>query len=61
MTVHKFRAGQSITILPRAGGTPSRGKFTIVRLLPQERGINQYRIRSTIDGHERVVVESEIG
>jgi hypothetical protein len=31
-----------------------------VRLLPFERGSPQYRIKSLRDGHERVVIESDI-
>lgn len=60
MTLHKFKAGQTVTMIPnRAHGSP-KGSFEVVRLLPTERGNNQYRIRSVADGHERVVMESEI-
>lgn len=37
-----------------------KGRFEIVRLLPVEHGNCQYRIRSAMDGHERVVQESEL-
>jgi hypothetical protein len=46
--------------------TPSRaraapeGRFEIVRLMPLEHGNYQYRIRSVMDGHERVVLEGEL-
>ncbi|HKW55379.1 MAG TPA: hypothetical protein VJO12_16940 [Stellaceae bacterium] len=37
------------------------GIFTVVRTLPEERGVWQYRIASLADGHERVVFESDLG
>jgi hypothetical protein len=37
-----------------------RGTYTIVRLLPAEHNDQQYRIKSTTDGHERVVKESQL-
>lgn len=45
-----------------AGDHPLRSleQFRIVRLLPVEHGIRQYRIKSVKDGHERVVMESEL-
>lgn len=68
MADHKFKAGQSVTVmetnqngLQRTGyGLAPRGKFQIVRPLPAEQGQNQYRIKSNLDGHERVVKEHEI-
>jgi hypothetical protein len=36
------------------------GEFEVVRLMPSERGINQYRIRSLVDGHEWMVTEGEL-
>ncbi|MGH7002242.1 MAG: hypothetical protein ACREEA_12135 [Stellaceae bacterium] len=60
MIAHKFKTGQTVTIVAnRARATP-KGRFEIVRLLPTERGNNQYRIKSVMDGHERVVMESEL-
>jgi hypothetical protein len=60
MAAYRFKAGQTVAMLPRLGfGAPS-GRFKIVRLLPTEGGNNQYRIKSVVDGHERVVRESEI-
>jgi hypothetical protein len=37
-----------------------RGTYRIVRLLPPDANANQYRIKSTVDGHERVVRESQL-
>ncbi|HEY0524426.1 MAG TPA: hypothetical protein VGD08_13620 [Stellaceae bacterium] len=60
MAAYRFKAGQSVTMLSRMGTGLPTGKFKIVRLLPTEGGNNQYRIKSVVDGHERVVLESEI-
>jgi hypothetical protein len=58
---HKFKAKQMVTYTPAgAGGADRNAKFEIVRLLPAERGINQYRLKSILDGHERVALESEL-
>ena len=35
-------------------------QFEVVRLLPPEKGVFQYRVRSIRDGHERAVFESEL-
>lgn len=34
--------------------------FNIVSVMPSERGIQQSRIRSVMDGHERVVMDVEL-
>ena len=60
-TAYKFKAGQAVTVAPRRYDPKIGGRFEIVRALPDERGNNQYRIRSITDGHERVVMEGEIG
>jgi|SRR4051794_5577713 len=39
----------------------SKGHFTIVRLLPIESNMPQYRIRNNADRQERTVPEDEIG
>jgi hypothetical protein len=60
MNSRKYRAGQTVTMTPnRARATP-KGRFEVVRLMPAEHGNYQYRIRSVMDGHERVVQESEL-
>jgi hypothetical protein len=60
MPDHKFKTGQSVTLLAASTRTHPSGRFKVVRMLPAERGINLYRIQSATDGHERVVMESEI-
>ena len=36
------------------------GPYVIVRLLPVEHGEPHYRVRSSVDGHERALLESQI-
>ncbi len=56
MKAHKFKTGQRVTVAPNdLGGELRVGTFTVVRPLPEERGVWQYRIKSITDGHERVV------
>jgi hypothetical protein len=61
MSAHKFKVGQSVSF---ATGMLHQkrplGRFQVTRTLPSERGVNQYRIKSQMDGHERVVQETEI-
>lgn len=59
MAAHKFKVGQLVTLQSKRHGVFAE-RFEVVRLLPAEKGVFQYRIRSTRDGHERVVIESEL-
>jgi hypothetical protein len=61
MGSHKFKLGQVVSIIAgrRQGAMPG-GRFEVVRLLPESAGSNQYRVRSKNDGHERVVMETEL-
>jgi hypothetical protein len=58
MPYHRYKLGQTVEALP--GALIPRGPFVIVRLLPLAGGEPQYRVRSTADGIERVVLESQI-
>lgn len=61
MARHKFKLGQTVSILRgRRDARLSSDRFEVVRLLPESAGDNQYRVRSKHDGHERVVVESQL-
>jgi len=60
MAVHKFKAGQQVIVAPHRPSGVTGGTFKIVRLLPEERGVWQYRVKSVADGHERVVLESDL-
>ena len=60
MRFHKFKANQSVQLIASDLQLKTLGRFTIVRPLPTEHGVLQYRIKSLSDGHERVVTESEL-
>jgi hypothetical protein len=59
MTAHKFKIGQLVTLHSKRHGVFAE-QFEVVRLLPPANADFQYRVKSTRDGHERVVVESEL-
>jgi hypothetical protein len=59
--MHKYTPGQSVRFSPhRYEDSSARGLYTIVRLLPEERGAAQYRIKAKTDGRERVVREDQL-
>lgn len=60
MTTHKFRAGQQVTLAPDRNYGLRKRTFKVVRLLPEVRGVYQYRVKSVADGHERVLLESDL-
>lgn len=57
---HRFRVGDLVTLLPNRYGANRLGRFKVTSLLPQEHGVNQYRLKSATDGHERVATEEEL-
>jgi len=61
MSPHKFAVGQTVRFSPdRYHGGASPGSFKIVRLLPEAANVLQYRVKSQLDGHERVVREDQL-
>jgi len=61
MSTHKFSIGQTVRFLPdRNQEGTARASFKIVRLLPEEASVFQYRVKSQLDGHERVVREDQL-
>ena len=66
MAAHKFAIGQTVRFSPdrfdrhqvSSGGG---GRFKIVRHLPEAASILQYRVKSQVDGHERVVTAPRRG
>ena len=61
MTTHKFAVGEAVRFSPDRGQDYTGGElFEIVRLLPEEGKALQYRIKSQIDSHERVVREDQL-
>lgn len=61
MPDHKYRIDQRVDLIKPGVRLTATRQFKIVRLLPVEHGVRRYRIQSVKDGHERVVIESEIG
>jgi hypothetical protein len=61
MPVHRFRVGQTV-VAPSGGaeGLIPRGPYVIVRGLPVVGGEPRYRVKSSIDDHERAILESQI-
>ena|SRR6266446_1832165 len=60
MATHKFAVGQALHFSPGLGGdNKGKGRYKVVRQLPETGGIFQYRIKSEVDGHERVVREDQ--
>ena len=61
MSAHKFSVGQTVRFSPdRNQQAAVRGTFTVVRLLPEAASVLQYRVKSQLDGHERVVREDQL-
>ncbi len=60
MDSHKFNPGQSVEFIASDLRPKPLGLFKIVRVMPSEHGIRQYRIKSVMDGHERMVMESDL-
>jgi len=64
MATHKFAVGQTVSFSPDPYDRHQLGsaqrRFKIVRLLPEEANIRQYRVKSQLDGHERVVREDQL-
>lgn len=61
MSTHKFTVGQTVEFLPGPrDGNVRRGQYKVQRLLPSESKDLQYRVKHALDGHERVVTESQL-
>ena len=62
MSEHKYKVGQAVEFFPERGVEhTAKGRFKIVRLLLDESNAPRYRIKHEVDGHERMVGESELG
>jgi hypothetical protein len=61
---HRFAVGQTVRFSPDRNDRhqlgSGQGRFKIVRLLPAEASVLQYRVKSQADGHERVVREDQL-
>ena len=62
MSEHKYRVGQAVEFFPDRGvERTAKGLFKIVGLFLGEGNSPRYRIKHEVDGHERMVGESELG
>jgi hypothetical protein len=61
MAIHKYTIGQAVLFSPdRRHDISARGRYTIVRLLPEEGSTPQYRIKNKTTGTERVALETQL-
>lgn len=61
MISHKFAVGDRVRFVgSRFDGDVPAGVYTVVRRLPVEGNLCQYRVRHAEDGHERVMRENQI-
>ena len=57
---HKFRVGDVVEARASLFKATPPGPYDVVRLLPPVGMSNQYRLKSLLNGHERVVREEDI-
>jgi hypothetical protein len=58
---HKFFVGQTVLVVSGQLADIENGeRFEIARLLPLEGVAPQYRIKSKLDGHERIAREGQL-
>ena len=61
MAVPKFGVGDTVRFAPDRGQlNPAPGQFKILRLMPEEAGIFQYRVKNGVDGQERLAREDQL-
>jgi hypothetical protein len=60
MSIYKFKIGETVFLKPSRDQNLPRGAYTVVRKLPEHDGEFEYRVRSSLEEHERVVRESEM-
>ena len=61
MQSHKFAISQKVVFRPDLGQLANRGEvFVIERQLPESEGVFQYEIKSEMDGHARIVRETQL-
>ncbi len=61
MAQHKYAVGDRVTLLPdRLNANARPGVYTIVRAMPVTNQGCQYRAKSALDSHERVLDEAQL-
>ena len=57
----RLKVGDVVRVDRRVNPHIPAGNYKVVRVLPTVERDHQYRLRSSLDGQERVVRESELG
>jgi hypothetical protein len=58
---HRFGLGQRVTLAVRSSlSDAASGVYLVIRHLPPTGDDNQYRVKSDVERHERVVRESQL-
>ncbi len=58
---HKFIIGQTVQFHPSARDHyAARGRYAVTKLLPENNGEPEYRIKSADKAHERIARKSEL-
>ena len=61
MVKHKFATGDRVAVVPDRNNPNVRpGTYAVVRVLPLAGSGPQYRVKHTLDSHERVVEEAQL-
>ena len=60
MQTHKYGIGERVNFVGRGRVGGAGGEYAVVRLLPPADGQFLYRIKSTLERHERVVGEEQL-
>jgi len=61
MSEHKFKVGQTIGFRSYLGARAAApGQYQILALIPDQDGEPTYRIKSTLEKHERIAREGEL-
>lgn len=58
--IHKFRVGQTVSLIPSTARSAAIGHYQIISLRPASGDNPQYRVKSLSEAHERVVSESDL-
>jgi hypothetical protein len=59
-SLHKFKIGQTVDLIPSTARSAALGHYEIIALRPSDGGTPQYRIKNKSEAHERVVSESDL-
>jgi hypothetical protein len=61
MAPYRFAVGQTVEIVHhRFDGNVPHGTYTVLRQLPGPQNDREYRVKHVRDGHERMVLESQL-